>query len=63
MMGCRNRAVTGSTERLEARGAINTAIRSRTYTNTVGELGWAEAKEAMKTYPQIAMCGKRKKCK
>lgn len=33
-----NTAVTGSTERFEARGAINTAIRSRAYTNTGG--GW-----------------------
>lgn len=45
MMGCKNRAVTGSWEQFEARGAIKTAIWSRTYTNTGGIQGWLEAGE------------------
>lgn len=45
MMGCKNRAVTGSWEQFEARGAIKTATWSRTYTNTGGMQGWLEAGE------------------
>lgn len=39
MMGCKNSAMTGSSERFEARGAVKTAIWSRTYTNTGGDAG------------------------
>lgn len=35
-VGCRNRAVTGSTEQFKDKGASKTAIWSRTYANTGG---------------------------
>lgn len=36
MMGCKNKAVTGSSGQLEARGAIKTTTWSRSYTHTEG---------------------------
>lgn len=39
MMGCKNKAVTGSSEQLEARGAIKTTTRSRSYTEGSEDVG------------------------
>lgn len=63
MMGCRNRAMTGSTERFEAIGSINIARRSRTYTNTGGGgAGMGGSQGALKT-EKMANCRKEKKWK